>query len=143
MSALKKQVDRLSSAAKTNLAAAGLRLKAKMEREGKAMIKTVTIAGVGFGGTAAYGLLLGATDWGRAGGYIPGTYDKDAAPGSDEAKGIRLDLVLGAVGAGAAVAFPMETWSDAALGLGMGMGIPAVRDLTFEAGRKIAEKRDK
>jgi len=137
---LTQQVDKLSAKAKTNLAAAGLRLRAKMEREGKAMVKTVTIAGVGFGGTAAYGLLLGATEWGRAGGYIPGTYDADAPAGSDEAKGIRLDLVLGALGAGAAVAFPMETWSDAALGLGMGMGIPAVRDLTIEAGRKIAEK---
>lgn len=123
----------MSRTALAKLALSGQNLRKKMREEGQAMAQRLTVGGLATGTALGMGVIYGATDWGREGGYIPGTVDESTG------EGIRLDLVGGALATGASVVMPMASWSDAALGVGLGMLLPAVSDLGRSIGERIAE----
>lgn len=126
------RVRGLSRTAQQKMAGSYIALRKKMREEGALMAQRLTVGGLATGSALGMGVVYGATEWGREGGYIPGTVDESTG------KGIRLDLVAGGLGLGAAIAMPKATWSDAALGVGLGLFLPAVSDLGRDIGERIA-----
>lgn len=130
MSTALEKTRSMSRTALAKLAVSGQSLRKKMREEGQMMAQRLTVGGLGAATALGYGVILGATDWGREGGYIPGTE-------GDDGKGIRVDLVAGGLGIAAAIAMPKASWSDAALGVGLGLGLPAFSDLGRDIGDRI------
>jgi len=124
------QLANMSRTALAKAAASGVRIRKKFAEEGRLMAQRLLVGGVAGGTSFEYGMLLGDTEWGKVGGYIPGTV-------GDDGKGIRLDLIAGTLLTGLSVAQPKATYSDMALAGGLGMLLPALSDLGKDVGARI------
>jgi len=118
-----------SKSALARAAASGDRLRRRMRDERKEIGSKITTAGVGAAAPFLHGLVIGSSA--TYDGFLPGTVDANTG------KGIRTDLVLGGVALAAAIAQPRATWSDAALGGGIGLLGAAMGQLGEQYGGKM------
>lgn len=118
-----------SKSALARAAASGQALRRKMADERKEIGAKLTTAGVGAAAPFLHGLVIGSSS--TYDGYLPGTVD--TATG----KGIRTDLVVGGACLAVAIAQPRATYSDAALGAGIGLLGASMGALGEQQGAKM------
>jgi len=118
-----------SKSALARAAASGQALRRRMAEERREIGSKITTAGVGAAAPFIHGLVIGTSA--TYSGFLPGTVDETTG------KGIRTDLVVGGVALAAAIAQPKATWSDAALGAGIGLLGAAMGQLGEQYGAKM------
>jgi len=91
----------------------GQRNNRRIRDEKKEIAQKVTIATVGAAAPFIHGLAIGMSP--NYEGFLPGTVDANTG------RGVRTDLVVGGLALAGAIAQPKATWSDAALGTGIGL----------------------
>ncbi|MCK4960204.1 MAG: hypothetical protein KAT00_12410 [Planctomycetes bacterium] len=101
-----------SKSALARAAASGQALRRRMTEERREIGAKMTTGAVGAAAPFLHGLIIGSSNYD---GYLPGTVDATTG------KGIRTDLVVGGACLAVAIAQPRATYSDAALGAGIGL----------------------
>jgi hypothetical protein len=102
-----------SKSALARAAASGQALRRKMGEERKEIGAKMTTSAVGAAAPFLHGLVIGSST--NYDGFLPGTVNETTG------KGIRTDLVVGGACLAVAIAQPRATYSDAALGAGIGL----------------------
>ncbi len=120
---------RKSRAALARGAASYDRLSRRIRDEKKEIAQKVTIATVGAAAPFIHGLAIGMSP--NYEGFLPGTVDANTG------RGVRTDLVVGGLALAGAIAQPKATWSDAALGTGIGLLGAAMGQLGEQYGEKV------